>query len=195
MSDLSVVKKNRRQHILDEAARLFKEKGFGGTSMRDLAEQVGMEAASMYNHIRSKDEILEQICFQVADQYIAHLTEIEQQPGTYVEKIRALLRLHVRLVIEQGDAVAVANHDWKYLTGEKRATFLEARRLYERRLAALIEEGMAQGELQPLHVSVALFTLLSAVRWVELWYRPERDISPEALEDDIVTLLMKGLEK
>ena len=56
------IKINKKELILSEAAMLFKEKGFGGTSMRDLAEKVGMEAASMYNHIKSKDEILELIC-------------------------------------------------------------------------------------------------------------------------------------
>ena len=55
------IKINKKELILSEAAMLFKEKGFGGTSMRDLAEKVGMEAASMYNHIKSKDEILELI--------------------------------------------------------------------------------------------------------------------------------------
>lgn len=64
---------NKKELILSEAAMLFKEKGFGGTSMRDLAEKVGMEAASMYNHIKSKNEILELICFKIANQYISQL--------------------------------------------------------------------------------------------------------------------------
>ena len=59
-----IAKPSKRQIILEEAAKLFKDKGYGGTSMRDIAGQVGMEAASMYNHIKSKDEILEIICFQ-----------------------------------------------------------------------------------------------------------------------------------
>ena len=188
-------KSNKRQRILDEAAKLFKYKGFGGTSMRDLAGEVGMEAASMYNHIKSKDEILETICFHVSDLYIAQLTEIERTDGSYVDKIRALIRLHLRLMVEDGAAVSVANNDWKYLTGDKLEAFKTARKRYERGFAALIEQGIAAGELAPVNVSVALFTILSAVRWVELWFRPDRGVSAQELEDNIMTILLNGLAK
>ncbi|WP_324675150.1 TetR/AcrR family transcriptional regulator [Hymenobacter sp. GOD-10R] len=189
------VKTNKRQLILDEAAKLFKERGFAGTSMRDLGAQVGMEAASMYNHINSKDEILETICFYVSDTYISHLTEIENTEASYVDKIKALIRLHIRLMVEDGAAVSVGNNDWKYLTGSKLAEFKEARKRYERGFAALIEQGIAAGEFQPVNVSVALFTILSAVRWVELWYHPGRGVSPEELEENIMTILLNGLAK
>ena len=108
-----LVKKRRpqqRQLILDEAARLFKERGFGSSSMRDLGARVGLDAASMYNHIKSKDEILEIICFQVSDTYIAQLLEVEQMEAKYLEKITELLRRHVRLMTKDGAAVSVANN-------------------------------------------------------------------------------------
>ncbi|MBC6610044.1 TetR/AcrR family transcriptional regulator [Hymenobacter sp. BT507] len=185
----------KRQLILDEAAKLFKLKGFGGTSMRDLAAQVGMEAASMYNHIRSKDEILELICFHISDTYIRQLTEVEQMAATYVEKIRALVGRHIQLMIEDGAAVSVGNNDWKYLTGDTLEAFKTARKRYEKGFAALIEQGIAAGELHAVNVSVALFTILSAVRWVELWYRPGRNVTPEELEENIMTILLHGLAK
>ena len=189
------VKTNKRQLILDEAAKLFKERGFAGTSMRDLGAQVGMEAASMYNHINSKDEILETICFYVSNTYISHLTEIENTDASYADKVKALIRLHIRLMVEDGAAVSVGNNDWKYLTGDKLTAFKEARKRYERGFAALIEKGIAAGEFQHVNVSVALFTILSAVRWVELWYRPGRGVSPEELEENIMTILLNGLAK
>ncbi|RPD47840.1 TetR/AcrR family transcriptional regulator [Hymenobacter sediminis] len=188
-------KTNKRQLILEEAAKLFKQKGFGGTSMRDLAGEVGIEAASMYNHIKSKDEILELICFRVSSTYISQLAEIEATNAPYVEKIKALISLHIRLMIEDGAAVSVANHDWKYLREPALTEFKDARKQYEKGFAALIEQGIAAGEFQPVNVSVALFTILSAVRWVELWYRPGRELSAEELEANIITMLLTGLEK
>ncbi|UPL47683.1 TetR/AcrR family transcriptional regulator [Hymenobacter sublimis] len=188
-------KTNKRQLILEEAAKLFKQKGFGGTSMRDLAGEVGIEAASMYNHIKSKDEILELICFRVSSTYISQLAEIEATQAPYVEKIKALICLHIRLMIEDGAAVSVANHDWKYLPEPALKAFKDARKQYEKGFAALIEQGIAAGEFQPVNVSVALFTILSAVRWVELWYRPGRELSAEELEANIVTMLLTGLER
>ncbi|QNH62235.1 TetR/AcrR family transcriptional regulator [Hymenobacter sediminicola] len=188
-------KVNKRQLILDEAAKLFKQKGFGGTSMRDLASEVGIEAASMYNHIKSKDEILELICFRISGIYISQLAEIEATQAAHGEKIKALIRLHIRLMIEDGAAVSVANHDWKYLREPALTEFKQARKQYEKGFATLIEQGIAASEFQPVNVSVALFTILSAVRWVELWYRPGRELSAEELEANIITMLLTGLEK
>jgi len=193
-----LVKKRRpeqRQLILDEAAHLFKERGFGSSSMRDLGARVGLDAASMYNHIKSKDEILESICFQVSDTYIAQLMEVEQMDATYLEKITELLRRHVRLMTKDGAAVSVANNEWKALTEPRLTEFKEARKRYEKGFAALIEQGIATGELQAVNVSVALFTLLSAVRWVELWYRPGRSLSAAELEADLLIMLLDGLKK
>lgn len=188
-------KLNKRQIILDEAAKLFKLKGFGGTSMRDLAGEVGMEAASMYNHIKSKDEILEHLCFHVSDTYIAQLADVEQMSGSNGDKLKQLLRLHINLMLEDGAAVSVANNDWKYLTSGKLEQFKDARKQYEKGFAALIESGIAAGEFRPVNASVALFTILSAVRWVELWYRPGRGVTAQELEDDIMTILLNGLAK
>ncbi len=186
---------HKRQLILGEAAHLFKERGFGNSSMRDLGARVGLDAASLYNHVRSKDELLQIICFQVSDAYLAQLAEVAQSTGTHLDKITELLRLHVRLMTQHGAAVSVANNEWKALAEPRLTEFKQARTRYEKGFAALIEQGIAAGELQPVNVSVALFTLLSAVRWVELWYRPGRALSATELEDDLLTMLLDGLKK
>jgi len=187
------VKINKKELILSEAAMLFKEKGFGGTSMRDLAEKVGMEAASMYNHIKSKDEILELICFKIANQYISQLQEIENTNQTFQEKLNAIIGLHVQLIIEDAASVSVANNDWKYLSNDKKEQYKETRKSYEKSFANIIEQGMQNGEFKKMNVSVALFTMLSSLRWIELWYKPSREITPQELEEDLKTLLMKGM--
>ncbi len=191
---LKTKKSVKRELILAEAAKLFKDRGYSGTSMRDLAGQVGMEAASMYNHIKSKDELLDTICFRISNTYISQLAEIERTGTSYGEKIKSLVRLHIRLMVEDGAAVSVANHDWKYLPEPRLTEFKQARKNYEKGFAALIEAGIAAGEFRPVNASVALFTVLSAVRWVELWYRPGRGLSAQELENDIITVLLSGLE-
>src|SRR5690606_36542343 len=127
-------------------------------------------------------------CFQVAHQYVSHIEQIESNQTVAVDKLKALISLHVRMIIESPNEVSVANNDWKNLTGTKKEQYKEIRRGYEQRVAALIQLGIAEGALKPVNVSVALFTLLSSLRWIELWYRAERDISPEILENDMITL-------
>ena len=192
------VKKNKTvklEQILKEAAKLFKNKGFGGSSMRDLAAVLGMEAASIYYHIGSKDEILEKICFEVAHNYLSHLDKIENEDHSFLEKLKELIRFHVQMMIKNGAEVSVTNHEWKYLTKEKLTEYKELRKLYETRLESLIAEGIAVGELADVNPSVALFTILSSLRWVEYWWKPQRGISAKELEKSIITILMNGIEK
>ncbi|MDH1603368.1 MULTISPECIES: TetR/AcrR family transcriptional regulator [Empedobacter] len=188
-------KQSKKELIIQEAALIFKQKGYSATSMRELAEKVGMEAASLYNHIRSKDEILEEICFKVANQYVSHISSIEDTNESNVQKLRDLIQLHVRMIIDEPNEVSVANNDWKNLSDTKKELYKTIRKGYEKRIANLIKAGIAAGEFKDLNVSVALFTLLSSLRWIELWYKPGRDISPEQLENDLMTLLINGFQK
>jgi TetR/AcrR family transcriptional regulator, cholesterol catabolism regulator len=195
MSKMTPKKSKKLDLILEEAAKLFKQKGFAGTSMRDLAEQIGIDAASMYHYISSKDEILRTICFNISNTYLSQLAEIEQTPASYTVKLKALVRLHIRIMITKGAEVSVTNNDWKYLAEDSLLQFKELRKDYETRLSALLEKAIKAGEFEKVDVSVALFTILSAMRWVEFWWRPGRGISTEELENSIITILFKGLEK
>lgn len=190
-----MAKQNRKERIVREAAAIFKQKGYSATTMRELAEKVGIEAASLYNHIRSKDEILEEICFKVANQYVSHIGKIEDMEASVVQKLRELISLHVRMIISEPNEVSVANNDWKNLSETKKELYKQIRKGYEKRIATLIREGIQNGELKNINVSVALFTLLSSLRWIELWYKPEREVTPEQLENDLMTILIEGFQK
>ena len=80
-------KASKKDLILQKAAAMFREKGFAATSMRDLAETVGIEAASLYNHIRSKNEILEAICFDVANRFNTNIELLEASKQTSIPKV------------------------------------------------------------------------------------------------------------
>lgn len=176
------------------ATELFHQNGFSASTMRDLAGRLNIEAASLYNHIKSKDEMLEAVCLRIANSYAEHLGRIEQE-GTAAEQIAALIRLHVRMIIDDKAAVSVANNEWKHLKEPALTTFKSIRRDYERRFAAIIERGIREGVFRQVNASVALFTILSSVRWVELWFRPDRGIDPQTLENDMVTMLLNGLQQ
>ena len=100
---------SRKEVIIQKAAQLFKEKGFKAASMRELAEVVGVEAASLYNHIKSKNELLHEICFSVANRYNQKLDEIEAQPGNALQKIEQLLRFHIDGMVNHFEEVFASN--------------------------------------------------------------------------------------
>jgi AcrR family transcriptional regulator len=104
-------KKNssKKDIIIEKASKLFREKGFGAASMRDLAENVGVEAASLYNHIQSKSEILQAICFKVANEFTTQLTETENQTFSITNKIELIIRFHITMMLDEFDEVFVAD--------------------------------------------------------------------------------------
>src|SRR3954466_15923794 len=105
----------KKEAILDEAAKLFYEKGFGAASMRDLAENVGVEAASLYNHIQSKSEILQAICFKVANDFLSHLEAVQASPDTILKKLEMIIRFHIRMMMDQYEFVYISDHEWRHL--------------------------------------------------------------------------------
>ena len=186
---------SKKEVIIKKASALFKTKGFNATSMRELAEAVGVEAPSLYNHIGSKSEILQTICFKVADEFNAQLTAGEASNTGIIIKIEKIIRFHITMMLNEFDEVFTANHEWKHLQEPFLSNFLNQRRQYEKRLVALIEAGIAKKELKNINPYVAVLTLLSAVRGLEFWQRHKKNISTSVLENDMVNHLLKGLIK
>lgn len=190
-------KKNssKKDVIIQKAARLFREKGFGAASMRDLAEHVGVEAASLYNHIQSKSEILQTICFKVANDFISHLDAVQSSPEAALKKLERIIRFHIRMMMERYEFVYISDHEWRHLPEPYLSNFLNQRRTYRRSLADLITRGIEKGEMKDIDPYVAVLTILSAISGIESWHRSRKSISPEALENNMVKYLIDGLKK
>jgi TetR/AcrR family transcriptional regulator, cholesterol catabolism regulator len=172
---------------------LFRKKGFASSSMRELAENIGVEASSLYNHIGSKSEILQSICFKVANDFSTHLDEVEKSTGSSVDKMTSLIRFHIHMMLEAYDEVFVANHEWKQLKEPDLGNFLALRKTYENALVEIISIGIKKGELRNIHPYVAVLTILSAVRGLEFWHRHKKNVSVKELENDMVNHLLNGL--
>ena len=181
--------------IIQHAALLFKSKSYSASSMRDLAERVGVEAPSLYNHIGSKSELLQAICFKVGNTFIEQIEQITNSEYSIVHKIETIIRFHISMMAENFDEIYVANHEWKHLKEPYLSDFLNIRRNYEKSLVHLITAGIENKELQPINPYVAVLTILSAVRGLEFWQRNKKNISKQELENHMVNLLLNGLIK
>ena len=93
----------RKELITRKAATLFKSKGYAVASMRDLAESIGVEAPSLYNHIGSKSEILRSICFTVAGSFTSHLEQTLQGTDPILHKVAAIIRFHIGMMLNDFD--------------------------------------------------------------------------------------------
>ena len=163
--------------------------------MRELAEAVGVEAPSLYNHIGSKSELLQAICFKVANDFTTYLDTTENTPVNTVTKIENIIRFHIQMMLNNFDEVFVANHEWKHLKEPYLSNFLNQRRSYEKKLVALIESGIKTKEFKPNNPYVSVLTILSAVRGLEFWQRHKQNVSAQVLEDDMVNHLLRGMIK
>src|SRR3979409_1480126 len=105
----------KKEVIIEKASRLFREKGFGAASMRDLAESVGIEAASLYNHIQSKSEILQQIIFRISDDCNKHLTELDNAGLSNLQKIESIIRFHIQMMLHRFEDYHVMINEWIHL--------------------------------------------------------------------------------
>ena len=190
-------KKNstKKEVIIDKASKLFREKGFGAASMRDLAEHVGVEAASLYNHIQSKAEILQTICFKVANEFMTNLEQIEASSQSTIKKMESIIRLHIRMMLDQYEYIYIADHEWRHLPEPYLSNFLNQRRNYRKRLGDIIEDGIAKGEMKHIDPYVAVLIILSAVSGIDSWQRSRKSTSAEALESNMVKYLIEGLKK
>lgn len=185
----------KKDVITQKAAILFIKKGFSSTSMRELAEAVGVEAPSLYNHIGSKSELLQAICFKVANAFTSYLENTENSAGNSVSRLENIIRFHIQMMLNNFDEVYVANHEWKHLKDPYLSNFLIQRRSYEKRLIALMEAGIMKNEFKKINPYVAVLTILSALRGLEFWQQHKKNISSKVLEDDMVNHLLKGIIK
>ena len=185
---------SRKDVIVNKAATLFREKGYKAASMRDLAEAVGVEAASLYNHIKSKSELLHELVFSVANKFVMKLDEIESESITSLQKMEKILRFHISEMIHHYEEVYVSDREWKHLSDPYLSNYQNQRRVYRKRLAAIIEEGIRNKEIKAIDAPTVVLIFLHAVSGIESWHRSTKKISAEELEQNMVAILIDGLK-
>jgi TetR/AcrR family transcriptional regulator, cholesterol catabolism regulator len=181
----------RRQELSRQAARLFAQKGYHGTSIGDLAEALGVKKGSLYAHIEGKEDLLYETMSEGAAAFHAGLDAIpEDLPAT--EKLRRALRAHLRVVADQLEVATVFVQEWKYLEGARREEIVAERHRYEERIRDFFREGREQSELRTdLDENAAALVFLSAANWAYTWLKPGADT--DALADRFYALLVDGM--
>jgi AcrR family transcriptional regulator len=180
----------RREELTRIAARLFAERGYQGTSLADLADELGVQKPSLYHHIASKEDLLWEVAWEGAEAFHAGLDTVPAGPAT--ERIRLALRAHLAVVAGQLDVATVFVREWRHLKGDRRDRFVAERRRYEERVRDLFREGVERSELRTdLDVQTAALLFLSAANWAYTWLRPGADT--DALADRLFAALLDGM--
>ncbi|WP_420388025.1 TetR/AcrR family transcriptional regulator [Roseivirga sp.] len=190
-----MVKKSRKQQIEEKATKLFRQKGYAATSMRDLAQVLGIEAASLYSHIKSKEEILQKICFRMADEFFEGWKEVEQEKGSQAARMEKAAIAYIKVITKDTDASAVFFNEWRHLSEPHLSKFLSMKDDYEGRFIKILKEGMDNGEFHKADEKFMMLTILSSLNWTHNWYKPTGNLRPEEIGKKLANLILNGLKK
>lgn len=179
-----------KQRLSTQAARLFAERGYHGTSVSDLAAALGIHKSSVYAHIDTKADLLAEISLAGAAAFHAALDGLNSD--TAQGRLREALRAHLEVVKQQLDVATIWLQEWRFLTGAAREEFLRQRHAYERRVRELIEDAVASGALRrDLEIRHATLLFLSVANWTYTWFEADTDV--DAVTEHYWDLLMGGV--
>jgi AcrR family transcriptional regulator len=186
---------NRKEQIIQAAAKLFCEKGFEAATMRDIAAHLGVEAASLYHHIPSKDHILEEICFGLANKFITSINEINDIYFNAEEKLRTAIESHVSILTEDSNKGAVFIIEWRSLQKESLEKFILLRNIYENGIKAIIKNGIDEDVFDEVDLKFATIGILSTVNGVTQWFKPAGEMNPTQVAKKLSDFIIGGLRK
>ncbi|MEM7355783.1 MAG: TetR/AcrR family transcriptional regulator [Acidobacteriota bacterium] len=186
--------KSRRREILETAARLICEKGYKGTSLRDIAEACGLTKAGLYHHSRSKDHLLFEIMSYGMDLFEEQVLYQVMPIADPVARLRACMHLNVLLVTEdRTKEVTIILHEHATLTGEAQAQINARKKRYVRFLETSFAEAIRDGAIQPVNPKVAAFSFLGQVLWIYKWFRADGSIAAEDLAAEMEKVFFDGM--
>ena len=184
----------RKDEIIKTATILFKEKGYSAVTMRDLATAMGIKAASLYNHINSKQDILKAIIISLAEEFTEGMSTVKQSNGNAINKLEKIVRLHVDIATKNTHGMASLNNDWMHLE-EQLEYYLELRKKYEKDFIDVIKSGIKSKEIIDSKPEVIMFSFLSTLRSLYLWIPKKEDLNSVELAKNLSKVLINGVNK
>lgn len=190
-----MVDESRKEQIRRTATRLFRDRGFPGTSVRDIAEAVGIQGGSLYAHVDSKDDLLWDIVNHSADRFFEKLTPIVTQDQAVMPRLRQAIIAHVDVITSDLDAAAVYSTEWRHLSPERRESFAARRDEYEQMFRRMIREGMEQRLLATSDENFASLFILSSLNWVYQWFKSDGRLTADELGRLMADYIFDGLRR
>ena len=186
---------NRRSELLAAAIKLFSDRGYEATSVRDIAEAIALKAGSLYTHIETKEDLLWEILSESADRIFAAIQPILDSKILTLEKIRKAIAAHVKVITDSTAAASIYLTEWRHLSEPRRGEFAARRDAYERVFRELIRDAIREGTFSDVDEKFATLLVLSSVNWIYQWYRRDGSMMAEEIARRITDLLFHGLKR
>ncbi len=183
----------RKAQIISVAQNQFRIKGYAATSMRDLAKEIGIEPASLYSHISSKEEILSDICFRLAQKFFDQLDQINTDGLSLEDRLKAMIEGHVTVISGEIDAAAVFLHDWPFLSEPDLSRFKQLRDDYISVFHTMIQDGIDDGNFRQVDVRFLTLSIFSSINWIYDWYDPKGSMTIEQIGSELSKIILNGI--
>lgn len=185
---------NRVEEIMLVSADLFRQRGYGATSIRDIGEAMGITSAALYYHFKNKEEVLLAVMrkgIEVVSKAVGEAIAIDEPVWN---RVHAAMRAHLQISLTYQDYAAVLLHEFRHLSAEARKEMIKARDAYERLWDELLTEAQAAGAFRPgVEPRLLRLMIFGALNLVVNWYRPDGKHDPDKIADIYADIIGDGV--
>jgi TetR/AcrR family transcriptional regulator, cholesterol catabolism regulator len=195
--------------IILAAAEVLRNNGYEATTMKDIAAQVNLTAASLYYHFRNKDALLLAVLEYGLDHVVERIEPVVKTDKTNTEKLAEMIKLHVVSVTKNTTVGAAMVFEIRSLMNpktssgksknnqafiERRDSFFARRDHFEELFQQVVQAGVDDGEFSPVDVAIFVKTILGAQNWVGVWYREGGRLDGETVAQMMAETFLKALK-
>jgi len=187
----------KRERILEEAMKLIYRHGFTGTTLDDIATELGVTKPFIYTHFRSKVDLLAALCTPTIELSLDAVSRAAKSPGTPTERLHRAIVDFTRVVLSRQANIAIYFREEKHLSPDALAEINALRKKFDRVLSKLLAEGVATGEFEVKDVHLAALATGGMISWAYTWHRPSGRLALDELCEQMaeLTLQMAGARK
>lgn len=187
--------RNSRDDVVRAAGRLFAERGYHGTSMRDLGRELGLHGSSLYSHITSKEDLLVDVVRRGAELFERSAATALAGGRTASEQLGLLIAGHIDVVLDHLDEARTFLNEARSLDSDHRDTVVAARDRYENVFRDVLRRGVEDGTFSPdLDIPMATIYVLSILNSIDRWYRPEGRLDRRGLKESIIEFVGRAVD-
>ena len=184
----------REDQVRAAALRLFKEKGYHATSMRDIAAAVGINKGSLYSYIHSKEDLLIPVFERAMGVLLEQIEQITADASlSPAERLKRAIHAHVSAVANNLDVLTVYLSEWRQLATESLATNRGQRERYAELFHQILRDGVAAGEFRSMDTRIVTLGMIGMSNYLFRWYRPDGRLTPSQVADELIEMVMHGV--
>jgi AcrR family transcriptional regulator len=184
---------DKHAEIFAAAVSIFRQKGYHAASMQDLADAVGLQKASLYYYVSSKEDLLLSIYERLTDAFTKQLAELVASPLSPAEKLRRAVEIHVVALGEQLELFTVYLSEQKFLNGAPRSRIRAEAERHAELLEAILQEGIRAHEFRDCNVKITVRAIIGMCNWIYQWYSAEGKLTPREIAVIFSDLVVGGV--